>query len=57
MSQSPIESLLAAYGFDNDWHMDMFYFRHVFVKKIKIYRKLEHNHFIVLPMLLFRSRL
>ena len=33
MSQSPIESLLAAYGFDKDWHMDMFYFRHVFVKK------------------------
>ena len=31
MSQSPIESLLASYGFDKDWHMDMIYFRHVFV--------------------------
>jgi hypothetical protein len=39
MSQSPIESLLAAYGFDKDWHMDMFYFRHVFVKKNKNIQK------------------
>ena len=38
MSQSPIESLLAAYGFDKDWHMDMFYFRHVFVKKNLLFR-------------------